>query len=42
MIKSDGSFLGFFERPLAAGLGIVTLAIWVVPLVMFLWRKARG
>jgi putative tricarboxylic transport membrane protein len=42
MIKSDGSFLGFFERPLAAALGIVTLAIWVMPLVLFLWRKVRG
>jgi putative tricarboxylic transport membrane protein len=42
MIKSDGSFLGFFERPLAAALGVVTLAIWVVPLVLFLWRKVRG
>jgi putative tricarboxylic transport membrane protein len=28
MIKSDGSFLGFFQRPIAAGLGIVTLLIW--------------
>jgi TctA family transporter len=28
MIKSDGSFLGFFQRPIAAGLGIVTLMIW--------------
>jgi TctA family transporter len=28
MIKSDGSFFGFFNRPIAAGLGIVTLAVW--------------
>jgi putative tricarboxylic transport membrane protein len=41
MIKSSGSFLGFFERPLAAVLGIVTVAIWVVPAIMFLWRKTR-
>jgi putative tricarboxylic transport membrane protein len=42
MIKSDGSFLGFFERPLAAGLGIITITIWVVPLGLYLWRKARS
>ena len=28
MIKSDGSLLGFFERPIAAALGVLTLAIW--------------
>ncbi len=33
MIKSDGSFLGFFNRPIAAGLGVVTLAVWGVMLL---------
>ena len=42
MIKSDGSFLGFFDRPLAAGLGIITITIWAVPLGLYLWRKARS
>jgi putative tricarboxylic transport membrane protein len=28
MIKADGSFLAFFARPIAAILGIATLAIW--------------
>lgn len=28
MIKSDGNLLGFFERPIAAGLGLVTVTIW--------------
>jgi putative tricarboxylic transport membrane protein len=28
MIKSDGDLLGFFERPIAAVLGVITLAIW--------------
>lgn len=32
MIKADGDLLAFFERPIAAGLGVVTLAIWFVPL----------
>ena len=28
MIKSDGSFLVFFERPIAGVLGVSTLVIW--------------
>ncbi len=28
MIKSDGSFLAFFARPIAGGLGAVTLLVW--------------
>jgi putative tricarboxylic transport membrane protein len=28
MIKADGNLLGFFERPIAAVLGVVTLGIW--------------
>lgn len=38
MIKSDGSFLGFFQRPIAAGLGIVTLLIWGA----MVWRGIRA
>ena len=34
MIASRGDPIGFFERPIAAGLGVVTIAIWVVPAVM--------
>ncbi len=29
MIKADGSLLGFFSRPIAATLGVLTLALWV-------------
>lgn len=28
MIKSDGSFLAFFARPIAGGLGAVTVLVW--------------
>ncbi|MDX6749014.1 tripartite tricarboxylate transporter permease [Geminicoccaceae bacterium 1502E] len=28
MMKANGSIIGFFERPIAAGLGIVTLLVW--------------
>jgi TctA family transporter len=32
MIKSDGRLLGFFERPIAASLGVLTLAVLAWPL----------
>jgi putative tricarboxylic transport membrane protein len=40
MIKSDGRLLGFFERPIAAGLGILTLIVWFWPLLA--WRRRRA
>ncbi|MDS9466728.1 tripartite tricarboxylate transporter permease [Paracoccus sp. MBLB3053] len=33
MIKSDGNLLAFFERPIAAGLGIFTILVWASPLI---------
>lgn len=41
LIKSDGQVLPFFERPIAGGLGVVTLAIWLAPVAVWLWRQAR-
>lgn len=34
MIKSEGSFLGFVDRPIAAGLAVLTVAIWLTPLAV--------
>ncbi|MCC7218842.1 MAG: tripartite tricarboxylate transporter permease, partial [Burkholderiales bacterium] len=31
MIKSDGNLLAFFSRPVAATLGVLTLAAWFLP-----------
>jgi putative tricarboxylic transport membrane protein len=42
MIKSDGRFLGFFERPIAAGLGIVTILVWLWPLAQWLRSRRRA
>lgn len=42
MIKSGGDPLGFFERPIAAVLGVVTILIWLSPLLLRLWRGQRG
>jgi len=33
LIKSDGSVLAFFGRPIAATLGVVTILIWLSPLL---------
>ncbi|HEY6135777.1 MAG TPA: tripartite tricarboxylate transporter permease [Rubrivivax sp.] len=43
LIKADGNFLAFFERPIAAVLGGLTLLIWCWPLLKRLWtRQAAG
>ena len=39
MIKSDGRFLGFFERPIAAGLGVLTILVWLWPLMKWLGTR---
>ncbi|MCB9948691.1 MAG: tripartite tricarboxylate transporter permease [Rhodospirillaceae bacterium] len=39
LIRARGDYLAFFERPIAAGLGVVTVAIWLTPLVLMLWRR---
>jgi TctA family transporter len=34
MIKSDGNLIEFISRPIAGTLGVLTLLIWLSPLVM--------
>ncbi len=41
MIKSEGRFLGFFERPIAAALGILTILVWLWPLARWLRCRRR-
>ncbi|MDI4664069.1 tripartite tricarboxylate transporter permease [Xanthobacter autotrophicus] len=38
MIKSDGNLLAFFERPISAGLGVVTLLVLILPV----WSAIRA
>ncbi len=38
MIKADGDLLGFFARPIAAGLGIATILVWLWPALRW-WRS---
>jgi TctA family transporter len=42
MMKADGNLLGFFERPIAAVLGVITLAIWAWVIVGWMLRVRRG
>jgi TctA family transporter len=42
MIKSDGYLLAFFQRPIAATLGALTLAVWFLPILMRRLRQIAG
>ena len=42
MIKADGNVLEFFARPLAAVLGVLTVAVWFIPLIAKFVQWARG
>jgi putative tricarboxylic transport membrane protein len=42
MIKADGRFLAFLERPIAGSLGVATLLVWTFPLFMYLLRRRRN
>src|SRR5690606_37270839 len=41
MIKSDGSFLAFFERPIAGVLGVFTILVVLSPLIGMALRRMR-
>jgi putative tricarboxylic transport membrane protein len=38
MIKSDGNLAAFVARPIAAGLCVVTVLVWLLPPVLRWWR----
>ena len=42
MIKANGSLLAFFSRPIAAVLGALTLAIWLLPAARALLARRRA
>ncbi len=39
MLKSNGNLLIFFERPMAAVLGVITVTIWFSPLILAIKRR---
>jgi TctA family transporter len=42
MIKSDGNLLAFVDRPVAATLCSLTLAVWFLPLLLRRLRRLAG
>jgi putative tricarboxylic transport membrane protein len=42
MIKANGNVMAFFERPVSAILGVVTILIWTSPLLVGYLRRRRG
>jgi hypothetical protein len=42
MIKSNGALRGFFSRPIAAVLGVITLPIWARVIIGWIWRAWPG
>jgi TctA family transporter len=42
MIKADGRFPAFFERPIAGTLGVMTILVWLSPLLFRLYRRLRA
>jgi TctA family transporter len=41
MIKANGDLPAFFERPIAGGLGVVTILVWISPLAV-IWLRRRS
>jgi TctA family transporter len=41
MIKSDGNLMGFVSRPIAAGLALLAVLVWVWPVLRWLMRGRR-
>jgi putative tricarboxylic transport membrane protein len=42
MIKSDGEIAAFFARPIAAGLGVVTVLVWIATIFWFASGRHRA
>ena len=42
MIKSDSSLLGFFNRPIAGTLGVLTILVWLTPLFLLARRRSTA
>lgn len=42
LIKAEGNWLAFFERPIAGALGILTVLVWSSPVVLKFLRRRRS
>ncbi|MCC7547586.1 MAG: tripartite tricarboxylate transporter permease [Burkholderiales bacterium] len=41
LIKAEGSWLAFFERPIAGALGVFTILVWLSPFALRILRRPR-
>jgi len=41
MIKAQGDFTQFFNRPIAGSVGVLTILVWLSPLLVLLWKRSR-
>jgi TctA family transporter len=41
LIKAEGNWLAFFDRPIAGTLGVLTILIWLSPVALAWWRRRR-
>ena len=41
MLKAQGDLLAFFDRPVAAVVGVVTLLVWATPFAAAAYRRLR-
>lgn len=42
MIKAGGDLFAFFDRPIAAGLGVATIVVWLSPVLIGLRRRFQA
>ncbi|MDA0283077.1 MAG: C4-dicarboxylate ABC transporter permease, partial [Planctomycetota bacterium] len=41
-LTKSNSLLAFFERPVAAGLGLLCIALWLTPLIAWIKGQCSG
>ena len=42
LLNSEGQWTAFFSRPIAGTLGVLTILVWLSPIVLALWRKRKA
>jgi len=42
LVIGKGEFSAFFERPLASALGWITITLWLLPFILWVWRRASS
>ncbi|HYJ18051.1 MAG TPA: tripartite tricarboxylate transporter permease, partial [Burkholderiales bacterium] len=42
LLNAEGQWTTFFSRPIAGTLGVLTILVWLSPIVMTFWRKRKA